>query len=231
ALEGVRVYQPRRPPRRHPDGLEYDRQAAVAHLRNADPVLAGLIRRAGPYTLAIRRMHDPFQSLLRSIVYQQLSGKAAETILGRVLALYPGLDFPSPDDLLATPDRTLRNAGLSGSKTRALKDLATKSKEGVVPPLRALHRMADDEVIERLSSIWGVGRWSVEMMLMFRLGRPDILPVDDLGVRQGFDLTYGTRRPVTREQLAERTAAWRPYRSVASWYMYRAVDLKRKQTR
>ncbi|HEV2290650.1 MAG TPA: methylated-DNA--[protein]-cysteine S-methyltransferase [Gemmatimonadales bacterium] len=231
ALEGVRVYIPRHAPRRYPDGLEYDRAAAVDHLRRADPVLARLIRRAGPYVLAVRRMHDPFQSLVRSIVYQQLSGKAAETILGRVLDLYAPKDFPTPDDILATADATLRGAGLSAGKTRALKDLAARTREGVVPPLRALHRMGDDEVIERLTSIWGVGRWSVEMMLMFRLGRPDVLPVDDLGVRQGFDLAYGRRRPVSRDQLAEHAEAWRPYRSVASWYMYRAVDLHRKGER
>jgi methylated-DNA-[protein]-cysteine S-methyltransferase len=227
ALEGVRVYIPRPAPRRRADGLEYDRTAAVAHLKSADPVLAALIRRAGGFSLGVRRMHDPFQSLIRSIVYQQLSGKAAETILGRVLALYDD-EFPAPERLLATPDRALRGAGLSASKTRALKDLAQKTRDGVVPPLRALHRMRDEEVIERLTSIWGVGRWSVEMMLMFRLGRPDVLPVDDLGVRQGFDLAYGRRRPVTRDELAAHAEAWRPYRSVASWYMYRAVDLHRK---
>jgi methylated-DNA-[protein]-cysteine S-methyltransferase len=228
ALEGVRVYIPRPAPRRRPDGLEYDRAAAVAHLRQADPALAALIRKAGPFVMHVRRMHDPFQSLVRSIVYQQLSGKAAETILGRMLALYVPNDFPAPGDILATPDTRLRSAGLSAAKTRALKDLARRTTEGVVPPLRALHRMGDAEVIERLTSIWGVGRWSVEMMLMFRLGRPDIMPVDDLGVRQGFDLTYGRRRPVSRQQLAAYAERWRPYRSVASWYMYRAVDLHRK---
>ena len=228
ALEGVKVYIPRPAPKRRPDGLEYDRAAAVSHLRAADPVLADLIRRAGGFALSVRRMHDPFQSLIRSIVYQQLSGKAAETILGRVLALF-GDEYPAPDELLATPDRALRGAGLSNSKTRAIKDLALKTKDGIVPPLRALHRMSDDEVIERLTSIWGVGRWSVEMMLMFRLGRPDVLPVDDLGVRQGFDLAYRTRKPVSRDELARRAEAWRPYRSVASWYMYRAVDLHRKE--
>lgn len=231
ALEGVRVSIPRRAPRRYPDGLEYDRAAAVAHLRKADPALATLIRKAGPFVMSVRRMHDPFQSLLRSIVYQQLSGKAAETILGRVLALYAPKDFPTPADVLATPDARLRSAGLSAAKTRAIKDLARRTNEGVVPPLRALHRMDDDEVVERLTSIWGVGRWSVEMMLMFRLGRPDVLPVDDLGVRQGFDLTYGRRRPVSRAELAAHAERWRPFRSVASWYMYRAVDLHRKGTR
>ncbi|HET7024374.1 MAG TPA: hypothetical protein VFI39_04145, partial [Gemmatimonadales bacterium] len=222
---------PRRAPRRYPDGLEYDRAAAVAHLRKADPALGALIRKAGPFVMSVRRMHDPFQSLLRSIVYQQLSGKAAETILGRVLALYAPKDFPAPADILATSDAALRSAGLSAAKTRALKDLAVRTNEGVVPPLRALHRMDDDEVVERLTSIWGVGRWSVEMMLMFRLGRPDVLPVDDLGVRQGFDLTYGRRRPVSRAELAAHAERWRPFRSVASWYMYRAVDLHRKGTR
>jgi methylated-DNA-[protein]-cysteine S-methyltransferase len=231
ALEGVRIYPARVPPPRRADGLEFDPAAARRHLAAADPVLGDLMRRAGPFRLDITRLGEPYHALFRSIVYQQLSGKAAETILGRVLALNEPPDFPTPDELLALSDQRLRSAGLSASKTKALKDLAAKARDGVIPPLRALAKMGDDEIVDRVTSIWGIGRWTVEMMLMFRLGRPDVLPVDDLGVRQGFDLTYGRRRPVTREQLTAWGERWRPFRSVASWYMWRAVDLARRERR
>jgi O-6-methylguanine DNA methyltransferase len=227
ALEGVATSIPRRPvPRRRPDGLEFDWKVAQAHLRKVDPVLGKLMVRVGKQRMEIRTMHDPFESLMRAIVYQQLSGKAAATILGRVLALREGAAFPSPAQLLATPEAALRGAGLSASKTKALRDLAQKAIDGVVPTLAQLHRLRDEEIIERLTSVWGVGQWSVEMMLMFRLGRADVLPVDDLGVRKGFALTYGRGDMVGAAELTAHGERWRPYRSVASWYMWRAVDLR-----
>jgi methylated-DNA-[protein]-cysteine S-methyltransferase len=233
-LEGVRVSIPRSPlPRRRPDGLEFDWAKALEHLRG-DPPLRRLIKHVGKQRMEIRALHDPFESLVRSIVYQQLSGKAAATILGRVLALFAPARgngaseptrFPSPDELLAAPEADLRAAGLSASKTKALRDLAHKALLGVVPPLRELRRLRDEEIIERLTSVWGVGKWSVEMMLMFRLGRSDVLPVDDLGVRKGFALTYGGKSPAPEAVLTAHAERWRPYRSVASWLMWRAVDL------
>ena len=226
ALEGIASSVPRTPvPRRRPDGLEYDWKAALAHLRKVDPPLGPLMRRVGAQRLEIRALNDPFQSLIRSIVYQQLSGKAASTILGRMLALYPGARFPTPAELAATPVERLRSAGLSASKTRALHDLAHKTELGVIPSLARLHRLRDEEIIERLTSVYGIGQWSVEMMLMFRLGRADVLPVDDLGVRKGFSLTYRRKALVTPSELTAYAERWRPYRSVASWLMYRAVEL------
>ncbi|HEY0705816.1 MAG TPA: methylated-DNA--[protein]-cysteine S-methyltransferase, partial [Polyangia bacterium] len=218
ALEGVNVSLPRAPvPRRRDDYLEYDWKAALAHLRKADPALAPVIARLAGQKIEVQRLSDPFQSLARSIVYQQLSGKAAATILARVLALFPGSRFPTPAALLAMPEASMRGAGLSGSKTKALRDLAQKTIDGVVPSLRVLHRLRDEEIIERLTSVWGVGQWSVEMMLMFRLGRADVLPVDDLGVRKGFALVQGLPGLVAPTVLIAHGERWRPYRSVASW--------------
>jgi 3-methyladenine DNA glycosylase/8-oxoguanine DNA glycosylase len=171
------------------------------------------------------RTQSLFAALLESIVYQQLSGKAAETILGRVVALFRPRRFPRPEDLVAVPEARLRAAGLSRNKTVALKDLARHALEGTVPPLAQAHAMSDDELVERLTAVHGVGRWTVEMILIFRLGRPDVLPVSDLGVRKGFRRAFGMRRlpaPVTMTRRGER---WRPYRSVASWYLWRAAEL------
>jgi O-6-methylguanine DNA methyltransferase len=223
-FEGIRTSIPRASvPRRRRDGLEFDWAAALAHLRKVDPPLARLIARVGRRQIEIRTMHDPFESLVRSIVYQQLSGKAAGTILGRMLEIF-GKRFPSPAELIATPDDKLRAAGLSTNKTKALKDLAAKAEAGVIPKLRALDRLRDEEIVDRLTSVYGIGTWSVEMMLMFRLGRADVLPVDDLGVRKGFALTYGGKPP-SPAALADYAERWRPYRSVASWYMWRAIEL------
>jgi O-6-methylguanine DNA methyltransferase len=225
ALEGVAVSIPRAPvPRRRPDGLEFDWAAAIAHLRARDPGLRKLITRVGKRRLEVRAAHGPFESLVRAIIYQQLSGKAAGTILGRVLALFPGARFPHPRALLDTPEAALRAAGVSTAKTRALRDLAEKTLAGVVPPARVLHRLRDEEIVRRLTSVWGVGQWSVEMMLMFRLGRADVLPVDDLGVRKGFSLTFGLPAPVSAAALTAHAERWRPYRSVASWLMWRAAE-------
>ncbi len=226
-LEGVVTSVPRSPlPRRRPDGLEYDWGAALRSLRRQDPPLTKLIGRLRGQRMEIGAMQDPFESLFRAIVYQQLSGKAASTILGRVQALFGGGRFPSPDELLAADPVRLRGAGLSGSKEKALRDLASKALAGVVPSLAQLHRLRDEEIIERLTSVWGVGKWSVEMMLMFRLGRPDVLPVDDLGVRKGFGICFGLGRPGTAAELTAHAERWRPYRAVGSWLMWRAVDMK-----
>ncbi len=203
----------------------FDMNDALRHLRRADPALARIIRRAGPCTLQPRGTQSLFHALAESITYQQLSGKAAATIFGRVVALFAPKRFPTPADLLAMPDARLRAAGLSAAKTAALKDLARKSIDGTVPTLAQVRRLEDAEIIERLTAVRGIGVWTVEMLLMFRLGRPDVLPVADLGVRKGFMVTYGLEampKPAEMTELAER---WRPYRTVGSWYMWRACEL------
>jgi 3-methyladenine DNA glycosylase/8-oxoguanine DNA glycosylase len=206
-------------------GLDYDPVLACRHLSDADPVLGALIERVGPYLLRPRRTQSLFAAIARAIVYQQLSGSAAATILGRVRAIYAPKRFPTPRDILATPPERLRAAGLSAAKAAALRDLAERRLDGTVPTMRRARLMDDEDVIERLVQVRGVGRWTAEMLLMFRLGRADVLPVSDLGIRKGFALTFGHRglpAAVTIERRAER---WRPYRSVACWYLWRALEL------
>jgi DNA-3-methyladenine glycosylase II len=207
-----------------PDGFCYDPEEAVRHLRSADATLARLMERAGPFAMEIRKLHDPFEALARNIVYQQLHGNAAAAIHGRVLALFGGGKL-RPEDILSAPEADLRGAGLSGAKLAALKDLAAKTADGTVPTLARLRRMADEEIVARLTQVRGIGRWTVEMLLMFRLGRPDVLPVGDFAVRKGFALAYGLPESPKPKELAEYGERWRPYRSVASWYMWRAVEL------
>ena len=207
------------------DGLSYDPDKAIRALRRSDRQMARLIRVAGPFTLRPRRPFAPFPSLLRAIVYQQLSGKAAATIHGRVLALFPGRGHPSPEDFLAMDDARLRGAGLSRNKLLACRDLAAKTAGGELPTLARLRRMDDEDIVHTLLPVRGIGRWTVEMMLIFTLGRPDVLPLDDLGIRKGFIRLYGGDTDSVAEPLLQAAEAWRPYRSVASWYLYRAAEL------
>ena len=186
--------------------------------------MAELIARSRRYNIMPTVTIRPFDALAESIAYQQLSGKAAATIFGRVRALYPKRKWLDPEQLLATPDETLRAAGLSRAKTAALKDLAAKTIDGTVPAGRALIRMSDDEIITRLTAVRGIGRWTVEMLLLFDLGRPDVWPVDDYGVQKGFAKTFGRRKLPTPKQLMKFGEKWRPYRSVAAWYFWRALD-------
>lgn len=202
----------------------YDQAAAVDHLRAADPGLALLIDQVGPPDLAINRVHSPFAALAESIVYQQLTGKAAATIHGRVIGLCRPRRRLRPEDIVGFSEDQLRGAGLSRAKTAAIKDLAAKTLEGVVPSLARLERMDDEEIIARLTSIRGIGRWTVEMMLIFRLGRPDVLPVTDYGVQKGFKLAFGKRKLPKPAQLARHGKRWAPYRSMAAWYLWRALD-------
>lgn len=207
----------------------FDSHAAVQMLGRQDRRLARLMERVGPFTLEPRKFDSPFQSLLRAIVYQQLSGKAAATIHGRVLALFDGRRGPRPEQILAVPDDLLRAAGLSRNKVAAVKDLAAKTADGTVPNLRTLRKLDDAEIIARLISVRGIGQWTVEMLLIFHLGRPDVLPTADLGVRKGFMLTYKKPELPTKVELTAHAERWRPYRSVASWYMWRATELPRRQ--
>ena len=190
--------------------------------------MAELIARSRRYNITPAVIIRPFDALAESIAYQQLSGKAAATIFGRVRALYPKRKWLDPEQLLATPDETLRAAGLSRAKTAALKDLAAKTIDGTVPAGRALIRMSDDEIITRLTAVRGIGRWTVEMLLLFDLGRPDVWPVDDYGVQKGFAKTFGRRKLPTPKQLMKFGEKWRPYRSVAAWYFWRALDTAEK---
>jgi DNA-3-methyladenine glycosylase II len=193
--------------------------------------MAELIARSRRYNITPAISVRPFDALAESIAYQQLTGKAAATIFGRVRALYPKRKWLDPKQLLATPDEALRAAGLSRAKTAALKDLAAKTIDGTVPSGRALLRMTDDEIIARLTTVRGIGRWTVEMLLLFDLGRPDVWPVDDYGVRKGFAKTFRRRELPTPKQLMKLGEKWRPYRSVAAWYFWRAMDAPEKANR
>ena len=214
----------------------YEIARACQELTDADPVLGRLIEKAGPFTLKLKSQHSPFEALLESIIYQQLHGKAAAAILKRVLTYFGDL-HPAPEHLLAAPEDQLRGCGLSASKLLALRDLAAKTLDGTVPTLQQIRRLDDAEIIERLTEVRGIGTWTVEMLLIFRLGRPDVLPVTDYGVRKGFALTFGRlpkRKPFDASMLAKpadmlrRGERWRPWRSVASWYLWRACDLTGK---
>jgi 3-methyladenine DNA glycosylase/8-oxoguanine DNA glycosylase len=200
----------------------------IKHLTTADPHLGRMIARVGPYTLTPRR-GTLFTGLLKSIVYQQLSGKAAGTIHGRVLALLPPRAEEQPEAILALDDETLRAAGLSRGKLLAIRDLAQRTAAGQLPTRRRLVRMSDEEIIESLVQIRGVGRWTAEMILIFWLGRPDVLPVHDLGVRRGFSIVYGRKELPSPEDLFSHGERWRPHRSAASWYFWRAADLATKK--
>src|SRR5215212_1757544 len=199
-------------------------KAALKRLSQSDPRMAELIARSRPYNLHTAVLARPFDALAESIAYQQLSGKAAATIWGRVRALYAKRKWLDPKLVLATPDEKLRACGLSGSKTAALKDLAAKVIDGTVPSAAALARMSEEEIITRLTQVRGIGRWTVEMLLLFDLGRLDVWPVTDLGVQKGYAKTFRKRKlpkPKEFERIGEK---WRPYRSVASWYFWRALD-------
>jgi DNA-3-methyladenine glycosylase II len=212
--------------------LPFNADEALAHLKAADAKLAKLIDQVGPFTLRLDPAPSPFESLVESILYQQLNGKAAATIHGRVREYFHG--DPTPALLLATPDEPLRGAGVSGNKIKALRDLASRTLDGTVPTHAAIKKMTDAEIVERLTAVRGIGPWTVEMLLIFRLGRPDVLPVSDYGVRKGFALTF-KRLPKTRaleaadlpkpEVLLKRGKRWAPFRSVATWYLWRACDL------
>ncbi len=225
--------------------LPYDVVAAVGELAAADPVLGRLIDRVGPCTLRLPASQSPFEALVRAILYQQLHGKAAAAIHERMIGSFTAAGagaatdagsagHPSPQQLLECPNEQLRAAGLSHNKALALRDLAARTLDGTVPTLARIRRMADEEIVEYLTEVRGIGRWTVEMLLIFRLGRPDVLPVGDYGVRKGFALTFGRLKPGDRvtpaelpapEVIERRARRWKPWRSVASWYLWRSTEL------
>src|SRR5438105_1927980 len=199
-------------------------EEAHRHLAATDPRMTQLIARSLRFNVKAEKSIRPFDALAESIAYQQLSGKAAATIWKRVRALYSRRKYLDPQQVLETPDEKLRGAGLSRSKVAAIKDLAAKTLDGTVPSRRALEKMSDEEIIARLITVRGIGRWTVEMLLLFDLGRPDVWPVDDYGVRKGFAKTFGKRKLPEPKQLMKFGEKWRPHRSVAAWYFWRALD-------
>lgn len=209
--------------------LPYDAGAALAHLRARDKPLARLMERAGPYRLQLKRTPSLFAALAEAIVHQQLNGRAAASIHARLSGLFPNAHLgPDPARLMRMSDARLLGTGLSGAKLAALRDLARRALDGELPTLEQAQGMDDEALVERLTQVRGIGRWTVEMLLMFRLGRPDVLPIDDFGIRQGFALTFRNGGQAARTRLAEHGERWRPFRSVASWYLWRAVDLARQ---
>jgi DNA-3-methyladenine glycosylase II len=198
-------------------------KAAVKHLTRVDRTMARLIRDIGPCALRPLR-RSPYESLTRAIAHQQLHGRAAETILGRFVALYPGKRFPEPHEVLATHFARLRSVGFSRNKVTAIRDIAAKAREGIVPTRAQARRLDDEELILRLVEIYGVGRWTVEMLLIFTLGRLDVLPVDDFGIQSGFKAAYQLRRKPTKTDFQRVSDCWQPFRSVGSWYLWRYAD-------
>jgi DNA-3-methyladenine glycosylase II len=205
-------------------------QQILTHLSQADPVLGGVIRAVGPCLLQLQAECHPFQTLARAIAHQQLNGTAANTILRRLIDSCGQGQFPTPQRLLAASADSLRAAGFSFAKVAALRDLAEKTLAGVVPDATMLLQLPDAEIIERLTQVRGIGRWTVEMLLIFQLGRPDVLPVDDFGVQAGFRAAYGLARMPRPKAIAAWGERWKPYRSTAAWYLWRALELKRLGT-
>jgi DNA-3-methyladenine glycosylase II len=203
-----------------------DHTAAERHLRRADPVMRGLIGELGPCTLKRTRGMTPYHALLRAVAHQQLNGAVAERILTRLTALTPGPDYPTPAELLALPEGALRQVGFSTAKALALRDIAEKTIAGVIPPARRLARLKDEAIIEHLTTVRGVGRWTAEMLLL-RFGRWDVLPVDDFGIRNGFRVAYARRALPSPRALGRFGERWRPFRSIAAWYLWRAADRAR----
>jgi len=186
-----------------------------------------IIKAVGPCTMVVSE-REPYEALIRAIAHQQVHGRAAEAILGRLVALHAGPDFPPPEFILALPAEAMRGCGFSGSKVAAIRDIAEKAAGGLVPTRAAASRLDDATLIERLIAIRGVGRWTVEMLLMSTLGRPDILPVDDFGVREGYRLAAGLEEQPKPKALAEIGLEWAPYRTVAAWYLWRRADMAKK---
>ncbi len=215
-----------------------DHTAAIAHLSNVDRKLAKIIAKAGPCAMKPENTLNIFDALLESIIYQQLNGKVAAIITERVKALFPenvgrirtrhgeAAAFPTPEQILAATPELLRSAGLSQAKMLAIRDLAAKALDGTVPTVREAHKISDDALVERLTTVRGIGRWTVEMLLIFRLGRPDVLAVDDYGVRKGFAKMHRMDELPKPKELMAYGERWRPHRSVACWYLWRAAEMK-----
>jgi DNA-3-methyladenine glycosylase II len=204
--------------------LPFDLAFAMQHLSAKDEKLATLIAETVQFQIDMEAAQSPYEALMESIAYQSISGKAAATIFSRVKALGSNGRAPSPEEMLGLRKPVLRKAGLSGAKILAMKDLAQKTIDGVVPTLEQAQKLSDEELVERLVSVRGIGAWTVEMFLIFNLGRPDVLPIYDLGVKKGWSVTYGKKHMPKPKELLAFGEQWRPYRTVASWYMWRAFE-------
>ncbi len=202
---------------------------AIRHLSAVDPVMRKLIRTIGPCKLEPETRRAPFQSLVQAVAHQQLNGTAANTILTRFIKLFPQRKFPKPEDLAQVTDEQIRACGFSFAKIKAIRDIAEKTLSGVVPTSRQIVKLSDVEIIERLTEVRGVGRWTVEMLLIFQLGREDVLPVDDFGVRAGFRIAYQKRELPKPKELLQFGERWRPHATTAAWYLWRAADADKKK--
>ena len=203
--------------------------AALEHLAKVDPLMAKLINEIGPCLLTPDKKRSPFQSLVQAVAHQQLHGTAAENILNRFKKLFPGRRFPRPADLASVTDEQMRACGFSFAKIRAIRDIAEKTLSGVVPTAQAIVNLTDEEIIERLITVRGVGRWTVEMLLIFQLGRENVLPVDDFGVRAGFRVAYNKRSMPKPKALRKFGKRWHPHATTAAWYLWRAADGAKKK--
>jgi DNA-3-methyladenine glycosylase II len=201
---------------------------AHQHLSKHDPVMKRLIREHGKCSLAPEKRRSPFQSLVMAVAHQQLNGTAANTILTRFKKLFPDRKFPKPEDLANVTDAQIRAAGFSFSKIRAIRDIAAKTLDGTIPSSRQIEKLSDEEIIARLTAARGVGRWTVEMLLIFQLGRTDVLPVDDFGVRSGFRIAYKKREMPKPKALLAFGQKWRPHGTTAAWYLWCAADAAKK---
>src|SRR5438874_9835799 len=204
--------------------LPFDLPTAVAHLSGCDPCIARLVQEAVAFDPNIDHTQSPYEALLESIAYQPISGKAAATIFARIKALSGNGGPPTPEQMLKLKPQALRKAGLSHAKILAMKDLAQKTIDGIVPTYEQALKLSDDELVERLISVRGIGAWTVEMFLIFRLGRPDVLPIHDLGVKKGWSVAYNKKHMPRPAELLAFGERWRPYRTLASWYMWRAFE-------
>ena len=203
--------------------------AAHRHLSKHDPVLRRLIREHGKCDLVPEKRRSPFQSLVQAVAHQQLNGNAANNILSRFKNLFPGRKFPRPEDLAKVTDAQIRACGFSFAKIKSIRDIAAKTLSGVVPSSRQIVKLSDDEIIARLTEVRGVGRWTVEMLLIFQLGRPDVLPVGDFGVRTGFRVAYKKREMPEPKELLAFGEKWKPHRTTAAWFLWCAADAAKKK--
>ena len=203
--------------------------AATKHLSAADPVMKKLIAEIGACELAPEPKRSPFQSLVQAVAHQQLNGTAANTILARFIKLFPKRKFPKPEDLAGVTDEQIRACGFSFAKIAAIRDIAAKTLDSTIPSSRKIEKMTDEEIITRLTEARGVGRWTVELLLIFQLGRPDVLPVDDFGVRNGFRIAYKKREMPKPKDLLKFGERWRPHGTTAAWYLWRAADAAKKK--
>ncbi len=203
--------------------------AAIKHLSAVDPVMKRIIAEVGACQLEPETKRAPFQSLLQAVAHQQLNGTAANTILTRFIKLFPKRKFPKPEDLVTVTDEQIRACGFSFAKIAAIRDIAAKTLDGTIPSSRQIAKLSDAEIIERLTAARGVGRWTVEMLLIFQLGREDVLPVDDFGVRNGFRIAYKKREMPKPKALLKFGERWRPHGTTAAWYLWRAADAAKKK--